>query len=81
MGFSKPHENMVGTKDDLYYMKRYKLTTAPSWNKPHKLGTSRDSAKINWDNLPKIGQEVTIGIPLWDGYPLGQVVAFGLPFA
>ena len=63
MGFSKPHENMVGTKDGLYYMKRYKLTTAPSWDKPHKFGTSRDSAKTNWDNLPKIGQEVVLGLP------------------
>ena len=41
-------------KDDLYYTKRYKLTTIPSWGKPKtRFGTHRDSSKIRWDNVPK----------------------------
>ena len=41
------HENTVGTK-------RYKLTTIPSWDKTkNEVGTSQESTKTCWDNLPK----------------------------
>ena len=58
---SRPHENVVGTKkigskDDLYYMKRYKLTTVPSWDKPKtRLGRVGTQPRLVGNNRQRFG--------------------------